>query len=222
VSVIGFGGLSGLKYLDAEFAGIERAWPEAQVWAGPAATPRRAIAELGRARVLHFACHGHWFPDNPLASVLELYDPVRSRGVLSAAELLSLARGSVATDLVVLSSCYGGLHQLSERSVHRFSAMDTIFLRAGARAVVSALWSVRDQDAYRFGAVLHTALSAGYTLADAYRLAVAGVIGEAALTDRTEFLRSIVRWGAFRIVGDARIRLPRAEQPAGNRTVQDA
>ncbi len=221
VSVLGFGGLSGLKYLNDELASIERAWPEAQVWAGPAATPRRAIAELGRARVLHFACHGHWFPDNPLASVLELYDPVRSRGVLSAAELLSLAKGSVATDLVVLSSCYGGLHQISQRSVHRFSAMDTIFLRAGVRAVVSALWSVRDQDAYRFGEILHAALSRGCTLAAAYRLAIAAAIDDAVPKDRAEFLRGAVRWGAFRVVGDARIRLSLDEQVVCDPTVQN-
>jgi CHAT domain-containing protein len=88
------------------------------------------------ARVLHFACHGWFNPNDPLASYLE----IAPNTTLSAREVL--ATWHIQAELVTLSACQSGVSRVlrSDEPMGLIRA----FLSAGARAVLVAHWPVED------------------------------------------------------------------------------
>jgi CHAT domain-containing protein/tetratricopeptide (TPR) repeat protein len=124
-------------------------FPRSRLLRGPEATREAVVRGLPGATHLHFACHGSFDNDKPLASALQLAgEPLTLRDLLDGDLDLGSAR------LAVLSACDSG------RIEHR-SLLDEVigfpagFLQAGVPAVVSTLWAVDD-------------LAATFLLADFY------------------------------------------------------
>lgn len=109
-------------------------------------------------------------------------------GALHAHEILS--RDLRGTELVTLSAC--------ESALLRYDFLDNghglapAFLRAGARAMVGALWPVAPDTAETFFTELYAHLAAGGTRVDAFRFA----------QNRTRARHPDYRdWGAFTYYG---------------------
>ena len=99
------------------------------------ATIDRVCNEVMGKRLLHFACHGEFRPDNPLFSGLELSD-----GWLTTLEIFNLR---LQASLVTLSACQTG------RSVvgggDELLGLMRAFLAAGAASLVLSQWAVEDR-----------------------------------------------------------------------------
>ncbi|MFY9809077.1 MAG: CHAT domain-containing protein, partial [Pseudonocardiaceae bacterium] len=129
---------------------------------GDDATPAAALKALGTTRYLHLAAHGAQDVDAPLFARVYL-----AGGALHAHEILQ--RDLRETELVTLSAC--------ESALLRYDFLDNLhglapaFLRAGARAVIGALWPISPEAAETFFTQLYAHLANGGTRVDAFRFA---------------------------------------------------
>lgn len=98
-------------------------------------------ADLAGYRYIHLAVHGFASNVDPDRSALVLgADPARGEdGFLQASEIVQLR---LTADLVVLSACDSALGPIEGEE--GIAALSRAFLLAGARSVVSTLWSVDD------------------------------------------------------------------------------
>ena len=87
--------------------------------------------------ILHMACHGHFRPDNPLFSSLQLAD-----GFITVRDI---CRQKLKADLVTLSACETGLNEIFAGD--EILGLARGFLSAGASSLVMSLWSVNDEAA---------------------------------------------------------------------------
>lgn len=161
-----------------------------QVFAGPAATRDRFLAEAGSASLVHLSTHGE-FPDE---SALDLHaiwlGAPDGKGVpLRAADVRKLKMQNAR--LVVLSVCDGGLYRTGP-SDEPYGLIPA-FLEAGAHNVMGTLWPLDDQFGRDFMIEFYKHLGGGP--AAAYQKAALRFIGE------DEFIR---RWAGFVLVGPGR------------------
>jgi CHAT domain-containing protein len=142
-----------------------------QVFLGPDAREEEA-KKLTGARIVHFACHGFLDHRFPLNSGLALTIPSASvagadNGLFQAWEIFESSR--LQADLVTLSACQSGLGK--EMGGEGLIGLTRAFQYAGARAVLSTLWSVADESTAVFMRQLYSYLSQGHAKAEALRLA---------------------------------------------------
>lgn len=99
-------------------------------------------ADLGRYRVIHLAVHGFASAPDPNRSALVLLsDPAAGEdGFLQASEIVQL---HLNADLVVLSACDTAIGAVEGEE--GIAALSRAFLLAGAKSVVSTLWSINDE-----------------------------------------------------------------------------
>ena len=97
--------------------------------------------DLANYRVIHLAVHGFASAADPNRSALVLLsDPAAGEdGFLQASEIVQL---HLNADLVVLSACDTAIGP--EEGEEGIAALSRAFLLAGAKAVVSTLWSIND------------------------------------------------------------------------------
>ncbi|HXY96226.1 MAG TPA: CHAT domain-containing protein [Steroidobacteraceae bacterium] len=101
---------------------------------------KSAVEALGNGfSMLHFAAHGRFDADSPLASGVYLARGSAADGVLTVADLYSL-RWDV--DLVTLSGCETGLGKVA--SGDDVIGLTRGLLYAGARSIIASLWEVDD------------------------------------------------------------------------------
>jgi CHAT domain-containing protein len=98
-------------------------------------------ADLAQYRIIHFAVHAFASNQDPNRSALVLLsDPAAGEdGFLQASEIVQLRLNA---DLVILSACDTGVGLIEGEE--GIAALSRAFLLAGAKAVVSTLWSVND------------------------------------------------------------------------------
>ena len=98
-------------------------------------------ADLAQYRIIHLAVHGFASSEDPNHSALVLLsDPAASEdGFLQAAEIVQLRLNA---DLVILSACDTGIGPVEGEE--GIAALSRAFLLAGAKAVISTLWSIND------------------------------------------------------------------------------
>ena len=98
-------------------------------------------ADLAQYRVIHLAVHGFASNADPNRSALVLLsDPAAGEdGFLQASEIVQL---HLNADLVVLSACDTAIGPVEGEE--GIAALSRAFLLAGAKAVVSTLWSIND------------------------------------------------------------------------------
>jgi CHAT domain-containing protein len=127
-------------------------------------------AQLDRQRVIHMAVHGIANEKHPdRAALILLSDPGAGEdGILQLSEIVRL---HLNADLVVLSACDTAVGRLlGEEGI---SNLSRAFLLAGAKTVVSTLWSIDDDFSLslmkRFYTHLTTGEGAGAALTEAKR-----------------------------------------------------
>jgi CHAT domain-containing protein/tetratricopeptide (TPR) repeat protein len=98
-------------------------------------------ADLAQYRIIHLAVHGFASNVDPNRSALVLLsDPATGEdGFLQASEIVQLRLNA---DLVILSACDTGVGLIEGQE--GIAALSRAFLLAGAKAVVSTLWSIND------------------------------------------------------------------------------
>lgn len=178
-----------------ELAGL---FPEARVFVGDAATEEAAKASLPGGSLIHFACHGLAREDAPLDSALALTLPAdiaagRDNGLLQAWEVFEQIR--LDADLVTLSACGSALG--GEMSGEGVLGLTRAFQYAGARSVLSTLWTVNDESTALLMRRFYAELKRGRSKDDALRAAQRAMLRDAATAHP-------YRWAAFQLAGDWR------------------
>jgi CHAT domain-containing protein/tetratricopeptide (TPR) repeat protein len=161
------------------------------------ATPRRVLALLGEADIVHLAVHAVEDFKDPMRSRLLLSPLGRDPGELSVRDLLRVHLSR--TRLVVLASCgsHAGPVSASEGSL----SLAYSFLVAGVPAVVGSLWAVQDQSTARLSARFHQELLRGADALTALRVAQREEIAaHQSLSDWT--------WASFQVYGGVEERVP--------------
>lgn len=178
-----------LAFAQTEVETIARSVPGATVLLRKAATETAIKRDGRRFGRLHFASHGIFRAEAPLRSGLLLAADGDNDGLLSVDELYAL---DLDADLVVLSAC--------ETALGRIESGDDVigftrgFLFAGARAIVSSLWSVDDQATSDLMVAFH-ATAGREDRAQALRRAQLAML---------EKYRHPFYWAAFQLTGEAR------------------
>jgi len=124
-----------LANAEAEAEIVAEHFDDTVLYLGARATKARVLAEIGRHRYVHLACHGVYSASDPLQSGLKLHD-----GVLTAQEILELR---LSADLVVLSACATGRQQVGRGD--ELMGLLRVLLYAGASSLVASLWSADDR-----------------------------------------------------------------------------
>ena len=196
-------GLSPLPGSGVEVAAVAALVRPARVFLGADATEARFLAEAPVGRIVHFAGHALLDPRFPLDSALALSPaPAGSAaarsgdsgqdGLLQAWEIFERLR--LSADLVTLSACETALGTESEGEGRL--GLTRAFHYAGARTVLSSLWSVSDRSTAELMRRFYSHLGAGEpkdkALAQAQREMLAGTY------------RHPYYWAAFQLDGDGR------------------
>ena len=191
---------SGLAPLPASRGEVEQVaglFRPARLFLGAEATEARFLAEAPRGRIVHFAGHALLDPRFPLDSALALSAPdlpgrPGDDGLLEAWEIFERLR--LSADLVTLSACESALGL--EAQGEGLLGLTRAFHYAGARTVLSSLWSVSDRSTAELMRRFYAHLGAGeakdQALAAAQREMVAGPF------------RHPYHWAAFQLDGDWR------------------
>jgi CHAT domain-containing protein len=130
-------------------------------------------ADLGDREIIHLAVHGFANVRHPdRAALLFLSDPKAGQdGLLQASEITQLR---VSADLVVLSACDTAVGRL--QGEEGIANLSRAFMLAGARTVVSTLWSVDDTFSLFLMKRFYAELSTGETISLALRNAKLDVL----------------------------------------------
>ena len=154
-----------------------------------AGASKTAIRELGNGfSMLHFATHGKFNSDSPLASGLYLAKGKEADGVLTVGDLYSLRFDA---ELVTLSACETGLGKVANGD--DVIGLTRGFLYAGARSIVASLWEVDDAATEQLMLSFYRNLD-GHDKRDALRLAQ--------IETRVKYPQPMY-WAAFQVVGRA-------------------
>lgn len=172
---------------------------KAKVFLGSAATEEAACALGEDYRYVHFACHGLLDERFPLNSglVLSMPDSLtegRENGILQAWEVFERLR--ISAGLVTLSACQTGLGQ--EMGGEGLIGLTRAFQYAGARSVLSSLWSVSDRSTAELMRRFYGQLQEGKTPSEALRQAQVDLLrGKAGASFTHPFY-----WAGFALNGD--------------------
>ncbi len=129
-----------LAFAQEEAVAITRMVPQSRAFLRKAAN-ETTLRKYGQGfRYLHFATHGEFKADDPLASALILSKDEQSDGLLTVSKLYSMR---FDTDLVTLSACETGLGKIA--SGDDVVGLTRGFLYAGASTIVASLWKVDDK-----------------------------------------------------------------------------
>lgn len=99
------------------------------------ATTDKVKAAISSAGIVHFACHGHFSAEHPLASGLRLADRW-----LTVREIYDLR---LSGQLVTLSGCETGRNLITAGD--ELQGLVRAFLAAGAASLLVSLWTVHDE-----------------------------------------------------------------------------
>lgn len=103
-----------------------------------------SFLKSGTAQAVHFACHGQMDHQNPLRSQLIMEDsPDNLRPTVISAQEVEMGLGK-AHPLVFLNACQVGS---AGASLSLMAGFPGAFLKAGASAVISPLWTISDEHA---------------------------------------------------------------------------
>jgi hypothetical protein len=171
--------------------------PDSQALVGEQATEEMAKKEVGKARLVHLACHGYIDPDRPMDSALVLSLPTdlesaAENGFLQTYEVYKLRLNA---DLVTLSGCETGLGK--ELGGEGIMGLTRAFMYAGTPSVVVSLWKVSDESTAELMEAFYTELKQGTSK-------------DVALQRAMQQLRSDPKyehpyyWAPFVLVGDRR------------------
>ena len=135
--------------LGAEEAELfRRLLPHSVLLDGAQATKHDLLERWKGARFLYFACHVVQDPEVPYIAFVPMATAASGRDEDAYLELSDILNADLSgCELVVLSSCASGAPYVEERVAS--PSLGDAFVDAGAKAVVSTFWSVRDDAAAR-------------------------------------------------------------------------
>ncbi len=164
--------------------------------AGPAATEERFTSTAGNYRILHLATHGradNRVGDYAFLAFNEIKDSIENE-LLYVKDLYNL---QLNADLVVLSACETGIGKLQRGE--GIISLARAFAYAGAKSIVTSLWSVNDKSTSELMRFFYRELRRGKDKDEALRLARQRLIREATVRNSHPFF-----WAAFVPLGDMR------------------
>ncbi len=160
-----------LPYTRKEVSTISGIFSEkAMCFYGEEASEENAKEMIRDTSLIHFACHGFLDEKTPLDSALILSLPIQEKkenGLLQAWEIFEQVR--INADLVTLSACETGLGK--EMGGEGMIGLTRAFQYAGAKAVMSSLWSVSDESTADLMSSFYKHLKSGKSKAEALRMA---------------------------------------------------
>ncbi len=168
---VGFMAGPGLEYADFEVANLAALYTDPEVSTGDGATVAACVDLLGRADLVHIACHGQFRTDNPMFSSLHLAD-----GPLIVHDLERLDR---LPETVILPACSVATAMALQGG--SLLGLASALMTLGACNVIAPLTPINDAASVTVMDRLHHELLAGSPPAAA--LAVAAL--EHDLTDPT-------------------------------------
>jgi len=182
-----------LPYAEREVVDVGAHYRKTETIRGTAATRPAVIAGMQHNRVLHFAGHARFRPENPDLSFLLLASGAgEDAGMLFGRDIRALDLS--ALELVVLSAC----ETLSTQPTRTggFGGLAGAFLAAGAAGVAGSLWEAGDRPTAALMAAFHRGYSSGLDPARALRAAQLEM-----LASEDPGLRAPGSWSAFRYQG---------------------
>ena len=129
-----------LHFANEEAKAVASIFPGSRVLVRKEASKSNFHMAAGAFTRIHFATHGEFNADRPLASGLHLANDRGGDDMLTVGELYSM---SLNADLVTLSACETGLGKVANGD--DVVGLTRGFLFAGARSIVASLWSVDDR-----------------------------------------------------------------------------
>lgn len=166
----GDGDFQSLPYSRKEIAAISKIFPNRQIDVFQGKKANKTVLkslDLTDYRILHFACHGYVDEKFPIRSALVLSPRGKDdNGLLQFRDIYAMR---ISAELVVLSACQSGRGRIeySEGII----GLPHIFFTAGARSVVSSLWTIRDDATAIFMKFFYEFLSEGVGKSQALRSA---------------------------------------------------
>ena len=149
---------------------------DARVYLGGQVTEQRVLAEIPRARRIHFATHAVTDAGSPLDSYLVLAPASRggaeTEGRLRAEEIFEHLE--LDADLVALSACASAIG--TESAGEGLLGLTRAFHFAGAREVLSSLWPVADRSTSELMIDFYRHIREGVTTDEALRQAQLAMI----------------------------------------------
>ncbi|MEM7370028.1 MAG: CHAT domain-containing tetratricopeptide repeat protein [Bacteroidota bacterium] len=152
------------------------------IWLTTEATVEAFMAHSGDYRIVHLATHGK-MSENPQFSFLAFYGPddsIVSQGMIhknvQALYVADLYNLTLKADLVVLSACETGVGKLYKGE--GIASLAQGFTYAGAKSLVSTLWSVNDATTTALMERFYTYLADGWPKDKALRQAKKDLIAE--------------------------------------------
>lgn len=197
-----FSSLSRLPSSKTEAEMVSNAVGSADLFLGFDATRERLLStNLADYKVVHLATHGFLDPERPELSSLVLSRYDRSgKPIDESIRMHDIYSMKLNADLVVLSACQTGTGK--EIKGEGVMGLNTAFLQAGARSVVSTLWQVEDNAANELMKEFYGRMvSEGMSPSAALRAA------QIKLYNDPQF-RSPFFWAAFTVHGDAATSTP--------------
>ena len=185
-------GLGALPYARAEGMAVARLFPGVKPLMGPEATEERVRAEMGRYRILHFACHGSLEARDSLRNGLVLAaEPEGSAydGILQSREIVGM---KLSAQLTVLSACDTG--RGAAKGGDGLQSLAWAFRGANCPAVIASHWQVDDEATGQMMTTLYNALAKGTPKDKALQMAALQVM---------KSHKSPYYWAAFDLIGDA-------------------
>lgn len=197
-----FSSLSRLPSSKTEAEMVSNAVGSADLFLGFDATRERLLStNLADYKVVHLATHGFLDPERPELSSLVLSRYDRSgKPIDESIRMHDIYSMKLNADLVVLSACQTGTGK--EIKGEGVMGLNTAFLQAGARSVISTLWQVEDNAANELMKEFYGRMvSEGMSPSAALRAA------QIKLYNDPQF-RSPFFWAAFTVHGDAATSTP--------------
>jgi CHAT domain-containing protein len=164
--------------------------------AGSAATEERFTSTAGNYRILHLATHGradNRVGDYAFLAFTEIKDSIENE-LLYVKDLYNL---QLNADLVVLSACETGIGKLQRGE--GIISLARAFAYAGAKSIVTSLWSVNDKSTSELMRFFYRELRRGKDKDEALRLARLRLLRESNVRSAHPFF-----WAAFVPLGDMR------------------
>jgi CHAT domain-containing protein len=132
-------GLAPLKYNDKEIEGISKYF-SSHIFSGREATKSHFIENVNNYGLVHLATHSKANDASGDFSYLVFSNLAEGESKLYANEIYSL---HLEADLVTLSACESGIGEL--RNGEGIISLARAFIFAGAKSILSTLWSVNDK-----------------------------------------------------------------------------
>lgn len=121
----------------------------------------KLIEKKTDTNIIHFSCHGAFYPENPLESGIRLHD-----GILNVKKILSL---NLDSKLVVLSACETGLNEINPGD--ELIGLTRSLLYSGISSLIVTLWSVDAVSTKLFMEIFYEKIKQGKSIVESLQYA---------------------------------------------------